>query len=300
MRIVTNPGSNIGEETALACDIDILPQKIMVDGMPHDTRNTIDFDQVQRWVSRAHVHPQVRGTSRSDFTEYLSRVAPKDREVLAVMTSRKIIESHDEALAAVRELPATGGPAMRGLQVNVIDTLATDVAAGLVTFAAVQARAAGLDRAKATAFLNSFAQRGRAALSLTTLDYVIKGGRASFLTGWLADFLRIRPILTFAEGKVETATKISASANRVEKLVGWLTDRIDPGTAVWVGVAHGQAEQPAQELLALLRDRYKVEFAYSRPLSTSIFLHCGPGALLACVYPLDGHPFRPTPPTVRD
>lgn len=40
MRIVTNPGSNLDEETTLAKEIDLTPQKIVVDGISHDTRNT--------------------------------------------------------------------------------------------------------------------------------------------------------------------------------------------------------------------------------------------------------------------
>lgn len=43
MRILTNPGSNLTDEVAHSLDVDLTPQKIVVDGISHDTRNALDF-----------------------------------------------------------------------------------------------------------------------------------------------------------------------------------------------------------------------------------------------------------------
>lgn len=59
MRILTNPGSNLDEDLTIERDVDLLPPKIVVDGIPFDTRGTIDFGQVDGWVKRAIKHPQV-------------------------------------------------------------------------------------------------------------------------------------------------------------------------------------------------------------------------------------------------
>jgi DegV family protein with EDD domain len=296
MRVITNPGSNLDEEMTLARDIDLTPQKIVVDGISHDTRNTIDFAQVDGWVKRAIKHPQAQGTTEPEFIEYFSRLMKKDPELLCVMTSKKLIGSHDAALAAAAKLRQSADPVLSAARTEVVDSMVTDLGAGLVTLAAVQARKAGLSLKDAASFTRAFAERGRNVVTVATLENLIKGGRASFLQGWVGNFLNIRPVLSIIEGATSSVSRMSGKADIVEKMDEYLSSRVDPKTAVWLGVAHGNAPDKAKAVADRLQERYQCEFTLVRPLSPSIYLHIGPGGVAAFVYPLDGLAFRPTPP----
>ncbi|MCC6337827.1 MAG: DegV family EDD domain-containing protein [Myxococcales bacterium] len=298
MRILTNPGSNIGDDLAHSLDVDLTPQKIVVDGISHDTRNAMDLTQVDRWVKNASQHPFVQGTTEVEFTEHFTRLAKKDPEILAVMTSRQIIGSHDAAVAAAAALKSAADPALEAAKIEVVDTTVTDVGAGLVTMAAVQARKAGLSLQDTAKFCRAFALAGRSVISVATLENLIKGGRASFLQGWVANFLNVRPLLSFDNGKPVSVARVSAKADPAEKLDEWMGERLDKGRAVWLGIAHGDVEDKAKALLARLKDRYQVEFSMVRALSPSIYLHVGRGGLALFIYPLDGLPHRPAAPSV--
>ena len=293
MRIVTNPGSNLDEDTTHAQDIDLTPQKIIVDGISHDTRSTIDFAQVDGWVKRAAKHPQAWGTTEAEFLEYFTRLAAKDPEILCVMTSRKLVGSHDAALAAAAKIRASN-PAVR---IEVVDTTVTDLGAGLVTLAACQARKAGLSLKAAATFLRAFAERQRNVVTVATLDNLIKGGRASFLQGWVGNFLNIRPMISIVDGAAASVAKMLGKADPVEKMDEYLSSRIDPKTPVWLGIAHGNAPDKAKAVASRLVERYRCEFTLVRPLAPSIYLHVGAGSVAAFLLPLDGLSFRPTPPT---
>lgn len=296
MRIVTNPGSNLDEDEAHARDIDVTPQKIVVDGISHDTRNTIDFAQVDGWVKKAIKHPQVQGTTEQDFVDYLSRLAKKDPEILCVMTSRKLIGSHDAALAAAAKLKSSPDPDVRRAQIEVVDTMVTDVGAGLVTLAAAQARKAGLSLRDTATFLRAFAQRTRNVITVATLENLIKGGRASFLQGFVANFLNIRPVISVIDGSISSVAKMSGKADVAEKMDEYLSSRLDPKTKIWLAIAHGNTPEKAKAVAARLQERYQCEYVLVRPLSPSIYLHIGPGGLASFVLPLDGLSFRPSPP----
>lgn len=292
MRIITNPGSNLDDDETHKHDVEVMPQKIVVDGISHDTRNAIgDFGKIDRWVKTAQRHPTVQGTTEAEFTETMSHLGKTDPEMLCVMTSRKIIGSHDAALAASTKLSKEAG-----YRVEVVDTQVTDVGAGLCTLAAVQARKAGRSLKDTATFLRAFAERGRNVITVTTLENLIKGGRASALQGFVANILNVRPMIAMVDGVATSVGRISAKHDRAVKAEEYLTSRLDPGAAVWVGVAHGGAPDVAEKLLRRLKDKYRVEYALVRPLSTSIYLHGGPGAVMSFVYPLDGLPFRPSPP----
>jgi len=296
MRILTNPGSNLDEDTTIGRDIDLLPQKIVVDGIPHDTRGTIDFGQVDGWVKKAIKHPQVQGTTEQDFIDAFTRLAKKDPEILCVMTSRKLIGSHDAALEAVAKLRASAAPELKAARIEVVDSMVTDVGAGLCTLAAVQARKAGLSLKDCASFVRAFAARGRNVVTVATLENLIKGGRASFLQGWVGNFLNIRPVISIVDGAISSVAKMSGKADIVPKIEEYLTSRIDPKTPVWVGVAHGNVPDRAKAVADRLRELYQCEYVLVRPLSPSIYLHIGPGGVGVFVMPLDGLAFRPPPP----
>ena len=177
-----------------------------------------------------------------------------------------------------------------------IDSTITDLGAGLVTLAACQARKAGLSLKDAATFLRAFAERGRNVVTVATLDNLIKGGRASFLHGWVGNFLNIRPMISIVDAATASVAKMSGKADIVEKMDEYLTSRVDPKTPVWLGVAHGNAPDKAKAVAARLVERYRCEFTLVRPLAPSIYLHVGAGAVAAFLLPLDGLSFRPTPP----
>lgn len=288
MRILTNPGSNLDDDDTDRWDIDLFPQKIIVDGISFDTRGTIDFAKIDSWVKKSLKHPVTQGTNESDALGVLSSQARRDPDLLCVMTSRKIIGSFEAVSAAAKKVP--------GAHIEVVDTGATDVGAGLCTLAAVQARKAGLSLADTATFVRAFAARQRNIIGLHTLEHLIKSGRANFLQGWAANFLNIRPIIQMEDGVIVSAGKVSAKADLPEKLAEQLTAKLERGTSIWLGIAHGNAPEKAAALAARLRDAYRCEYVLIRPLSTSIYLNAGPGALCAFLYPLDGLPLRLTPP----
>lgn len=299
MRIVTNPGSNLDEDMTHALDVDLVPQKIIVDGISHDTRNTIDFAQVDKWVKTSLKPAFIQGTTEPEFLEYFTRLIQrtKDPELLVVMTSRKLIGSHDAAVAAAAKLKDHADPLVRGAKIEVVDTLVTDLGAGLLTLAAVQARKAGLDLKAAAAFLRKFAERGRNVIGLATLDHIIRGGKMSGIQGFVANFLNIRPLIGVVDGLVISVAKVSSKIDMAQKLDEYLSERVDKATPLWAGVMHGNAPEKANALAAKLKDRYRCEYVLVRPLSTSIYLHLGPGSVGAFVYPLDGLSFRPPAPS---
>lgn len=271
MRILTNPGSNLTDEVAHSLDVDLTPQKIVVDGISHDTRNALDFSTIDRWVKGAAKHPFVQGTTEPEFAEHFARLVKKDPEVLTIMTSRQIIGSHDAAVAAAGKV--------KDARIEIVDTTVTDVGAGLVTLAAVQWRKAGLPMQAIAAACRAFVASGRSLVTVATLENLIKGGRASFLQGWVANFLNVRPLLSFEGGKPVSVGRVSASVDSAKRVDDWFAERFEPKERVWVGIAHGDVEPLANRTIALLKERFTVEFALVRPLSPSIYLHVGRGGM---------------------
>jgi len=293
MRVLTNPGANLSRELVERFAIRMTSSNIIVDGAQYDCREDIPLDMVDTWVSVAREHPFVLGTSAAELARQYIEIGAEDRDILVVMSSRKIIQSYDAACSAARTVE--NHPVGRTLRIRVIDSRSTDLGLGLQVLVAAQAARAGVDLETAAAVVETLAMHSRFGFVPRTLDNLVRGGRASFLRGFMAKMLGVRPILAFVDGEAQMVGRCSAKDDYAEVIADWLRAQI-AGEAAWVGVGHGGRPDEAERLADALRERFAVAFALVRPISPPVYLHAGPGALGAVVVPLDGLPWRPPAP----
>ncbi|MCR9165691.1 MAG: DegV family protein [Nannocystaceae bacterium] len=292
MKILTNPGANLPPELVEHYGVSIMPQSIVVDGVEHDTRPGIPLADVDRWVEEASQFPYVLGTSAAEFAKQFILSGAEDTDILAVMSSRKIIQSHDAAVAATRTLEHH--PRGKALSIRVVDTTITDLGAGLATVYAAEAAAAGHDLDSVAAMTQAFCDEARWMFALRTLSNMAKGGRASLLKVWFAHLLNVRPLLALVDGEVAAIGKYSTRDDHVAALLG-AYERPSRGP-VWVGIGHGGDLESARRLADMVRERFDVRYVLVRSLSSSVYLHGGPGALTLCVFDLSSLDWMPPAP----
>lgn len=99
------------------------------------------------------------------------------------------------------------------------------------------------------------------------------------------------------DGEIKVIGKVAASSDRAVEIASWLEKSVGAGRPVWVGVFHGNAPQRGEQLAQLLERRFRVAYRVVRPLSASIYMHLGPGAVGAVVVPVDDLPFAVSPPS---
>lgn len=292
MRIVTNPGSNLGPAMLARYGIDLSPQQIVVDGVSHDTRVPVTLAEVDAWIAGAKQHPYVLGTSAAEFARLFQELGRDDPEILAVMTSRKLIQSHDAAMSASRTVSMH---ARQPLCVRVIDTGITEIGTGLVSLMAALGRDAGIDLESLGDILERFSSEAQLQLHVASMDNLMAGGQASFLRGWLANIFQVRPILTLRAGELAVAQKVSTRIDPVETLVSAMAEAFGR-RPVWAGVVHGDVAPLGRRLLAALRERLDVVYGCLRPFSAGVYTHVGRGALGCFVLPIDALGWTPPVP----
>jgi DegV family protein with EDD domain len=290
MRILTNPGANLPPELIEFYRIEMTSTTILVDGEEHDCRTRMSLERVDEWVAKAREHPYVLGTSAAEFASQMIAMSSEDPELLVVMSSRKIMQSYDAALSATRTLERR--KTSDALRVRVVDSSSTDLGLGLLVLAAAEAAAAGRGLDETADLVETLADRGRFALIPRTVENLVRGGRASFLRGWMAKMFGLRPILGFVDKEVQAVGKCSTKDDYPEVLAKWFSAHIDE-KRVWVGVMHANIPADAARLLELLRERFDVAYALVQPITPSVYLHAGPEALGAVVFPADILPFAP-------
>lgn len=291
MRIVTNPGSNLSEAALESYRVSLLPQQIIVDGAAHDTRAGVTLETIDGWVSAAKTHPHVVGTTAAEFAYLGRRLATEDRELLVVMTSRKIIGSHDAAVVGAKTLREAKG--YEDVHVRVCDSGVTDVGAGLACALAGEALADGHSIDAAAELVESYRKNVRFVFTVRSLDYLVKGGRATTLRRFFANLLGVRPVLAFVDGDIAMLGKESVKTSPAETVAKHLSAGLTAGEPIYAAIFHGGAPTEAAVLAEELRRRFEVLSLTVRTISPSIYLHTGPGGLGCVAVSANALAFRP-------
>lgn len=296
MRIVTNPGCNLPAAAIRHFDLEICPQQIVVDGVSHDTRAGIPYPVIDGWVRTASDFPHVVGTTAHEFAAIFARLAKETREIVTILASRKIIQTYGAAASAARTLAASA--AFGKTPIHVVDCKMTDSGLGLFVLAASTMGEAGVPGYTIARCLNMLAERSFFAFVPGTLDNLVKGGRAGWARAQMADFFNIKPIIAFQDGELAQQGKVRGSGDVAGALVDMAVKRVGAARKVWGAVFHTYADDTvARDVASRLHKALPLTYATLRPLSSSIYLHAGPGAVGVAVLPMDDLPVDvPIPP----
>ena len=260
------------------------PQQIVVDGESYDTRDRIALSQVDRWVKSAKKHPFIVGTNAAQYMElYLEAERASRSGVLVIQTSKKVIRSYLASKTAQRSFSERSA-----LPVEIVDTYATDIWAGLYCFGARRMLKSGASLADTANRLREQAQRQRVFIAIETLEYLVKGGRATMLRSWMADLFGVRPILSIVDGELKVCGKYKTSRDSADALLDHIREEVPAVEPMWVAIGHGQRQEAAERFADELKKTYDVETLIIRPLSTSIYLHGGPGSMGVSIGPASG------------
>ncbi|HEX9889068.1 MAG TPA: DegV family protein, partial [Nitriliruptorales bacterium] len=122
-----------------------------------------------------------------------------------------------------------------------------------------------------------------------TLEYLKRGGRLSSTQALIGGVMRVKPILTTVDGRVEVTDRSRTWSRALERLtelavgaaVGAADARVD------VVVSHGLAPERAEQLEQTLRERLDIRELFRTRVGPVMGTHTGPGSLGVAVVASD-------------
>jgi len=204
------------------------------------------------------------------YAEAYEKIVSQGDQALCITITGRHSGTYNAAMVAAQEYDED--------QVTVIDSRSLSMGEGFLALAAVRAARAGATLREVAQLMRDMIARIRFFIGLDTLDYVVRGGRASRAVGLVASLLQLRPILTVVDGELTLSDKPRSRKRCKERLLQLATDRL-PLEAL--GVMHAAAAQEAAELA----DRLAVLTGWARPaipvveVGMALATHAGPAAL---------------------
>jgi DegV family protein with EDD domain len=272
--VVTDSASDLPPEQARAANITVVPLLCSFGEREYQTGVNMTPEEFWQELTRpGSPFPKTAACAPGDFRETFSGLLEGGAdEIVYVGVGEKLSATIASAKIA-RDLVGRE-------KVHIVDSATASMGIGLLALLAAERAAANSSAADIAAELERRREDLRLYVVLETLEYLKRGGRISPARAAIGGVLAVKPIITIANGEVETAdkprTRSKARARLLELLAQARPER--------VAVLHGQSpdvEAFADELAQATgfpRQEMSVHL-----VGSSVGPHVGPGAYGAVI-----------------
>jgi hypothetical protein len=167
-----------------------------------------------------------------------------------------------------------------GADVRVLDSRHLSGSLGLVVLRAAQAAEAGMAASEIEEKLPQWSAKARILVSVTSLRYMVKGGRVSPLKGFAARVLNLKPIVSVDEtGKSILYGKSFSEEANLRNIIRMVAEQHRKQPLRCYAIGHSNAPQKAEAFAVRLEKELGFPPLYVTQISSVVALNAGPGAV---------------------
>ena len=274
--IITDTDSSIPLSISKSLGIMQVPIMINFDDESFAAAEEIDDAQVFSRIDATGKLPKTSAPSPGQFAEAYAQAFQSGADsVICFCVSGEVSATYSSAVSA-RELTPH-------LDITVIDTRSLSMAFGYMVLEAAQAAREGATKAEIISRANSVKDRSHLFAALSTLKYLVMGGRVSQLTAGFASVLSVKPILTIRDGKLDVLERVRTQSKAFDRVVELSKQAAGGKDIQQLCIVHVNALEAAQAFAQLLRQSltYPLEVLYIE-LTPGLSIHSGAGLVGVC------------------
>jgi DegV family protein with EDD domain len=267
VKVITDTSCDLPAGLEQEFDIAIIPL-IFLFGDEQFKDKTVPMAEF--WEKAQTVWPKTAAPSSGDFERVFRKAVDAGHQVICIAVTSKLSATYNAALVASQHFTPD--------QVAVVDSTSLAISQGHLVLAAAQAARAGQSLAEVVRIVETYRDKLHTYILLDTVQYLVKGGRASRLTGILAGLLKIRPLLGVKEGELVLLEKLRGRQVAKQRLLEMALEHFP---AEKVAVAHVACLDEARDLAAALAAEtgFPVESIPIIEVGMALATHGGPGTL---------------------
>jgi len=208
-------------------------------------------------------------------------VAELFKRIKAAGYEKVIVVAISSGLSGTFEMLHGFGPNPEGLQAHYVDTKNIGIGSGFAAIRAGELIEQGMAFDEICAEVEATVKRTKLFFCVSTLEYLIKGGRIGLVAGMVGTLLDLKPVIACNEqGIYHTVAKARGRKKSLELALEKAVEAAAGATEYNVAVVHGGAKEEAEALLKQLKLRLP-DFTYEidGPLTPSLVVHTGPGLI---------------------
>lgn len=292
VRIIADSAADLSLEQVRRHGLTMIPIRVFFGQETYHDRVDLKPRDFYSLLEQRSDHPMTRPATPEDVQE-VYRYGAERSDVVALHVSSKASETF--ALGCrTRDalLPQLKG----GHGIEVVDSGQISMGLGLLTLFAARMAARGLSAKAIAQRIEGMRSRVVSLAMVTTLDYLVRGGRVGKVQAFLGDLLGIRPLLGVDKGEVITVDKVRRRRKAVQVMLRELLRRLDTERPIIVAIAHANSPVDADRLRQTVASSFDIGELMLSEIGPGIGTHMGPGAFLISAFQPEGEEVELTAP----
>lgn len=276
--IVTDGGCSLSPVRAAELGISVAPVYITFGEKTYRAGVDLNDQEFYHLLSINKKLPTTAQPTAADFVRIFDPLAEDVDEIITIVMSHHMsatIQSAEMARDQFKKVP-----------VHVVDSESISLGLGMMAMAAARAAEQGQDAHTILELVDHLKHNINVIFTVSTLEYLHKGGRIGGGTAFLGSALDIKPILYIRDGRIEPLEKQRTRNRSVSRLVELMREKVG-GQPAHIAILHGNSPDEARQLEQSIKDSFNCVELMTSDMGPVIGVHAGPGTLGLVFYSSD-------------
>lgn len=274
LKIITDSAADMPASIVERFDLHVIPTPVVIDGTDYldgKTIHTKEFydilDDVNRDIKTYHINPDM-------FEQAFRPYAEQGDSVIYLCFSTGIAGTYNAANIAKQNVLED----YPDFDLTIIDSKSAAIGFGLIVYKLLLLQEAGADKEKLIRAAAFFVEHIHHVFTVSTLKYLIKGGRLSKFKGTAGELLDMKPVLIVdKDGSLQVSRTVRGRKKSLKALVEYVQEHIaDPSPSV-MGICHGEDPDSLSYTKELLLDAVQPSELVESVIGCAIGAHTGRG-----------------------
>lgn len=276
LKIITDSATDMPREIIDRFGLHVIPTPVVIDDVDYLDGATITtgefykiLDDVNRDIKTYHINPDM-------FENAFRPYAERGDSVLYLCFSTGIAGTFNAAnlakQAVLEDYP--------DFDLTIIDSKSASIGFGLIVYKLLLLQEQGADKDTLIRAAEYYVSHIRHVFTVSTLKYLIKGGRLSKFKGTAGELLDMKPVLIVdQDGSLQVLKTVRGHKKSLKALVDYVSENISEPSKQIMGICHGEDPEALALAKNLLLDAVTPKELVEAIVGCAIGAHTGRGII---------------------
>lgn len=273
--IITDSATDMPKPIIEEFGLHVIPTPVVIDGKDYFDGTTILPEKFYD-ILRSGTDVKTYHINQYMFYENFRPYAEQGREVVYFCFSTGIAGTFNAANLAKQQLLEE----FPDFDITIMDSKCASIGFGLCVYYALLMQQGGASKQEVLEAAQFHFDHMEHMITVSTLEYLYKGGRLSRTAALAGGILDLKPIIEMTDiGSLAAIEKIRGRKKALRRVVELVGERGKDLEGQTIGLAHGDCPEEVMEVKQMLEERYGCRKFQMNYVGCAIGAHTGPGVI---------------------
>lgn len=277
-KIICDSACDLPKDLVAKYDIDVVSFYVSFDDQNYykeQEKSTQDF--YQQMVDHPGVYPKTSMPTVEEYFHVFEQYVKEDIPVICICISSKLSGSYNGARLAKQDILEKYPQA----KIEVIDSYLLTAIEGMLALELARMRENQVSFEEAITNIEKLKETGKIYFTIGSVDYLAHGGRIGRLKSILGTILKIKPIIVFKNGEIDSAgmalTRNKSLIKVIECVKQFFKKNLLKFSDYLFGIGYGYKKDEAENFAKQVKEELDLkEDVFFFQIGSTIAVHTGP------------------------